>query len=765
MSDFLRRIRDRRNQLSDQGGELSSSDFESAIPNDVISEGKAILHQITNGGGIEDRIKQRRAELQGQKVEGGDGMKVVATTEDGGRVLEDAQGRRSFTSPSYATTDPEQIAEIMKGAKPADVYRSGLNQDIIAEHPVASRAVKAVEGVPFVGSYVDEAVGAMAGDGARDAVRATSRAMDEERPKESLALGIGGGIAGAGAMALAALPSVASAAPSAPALKALYATGIGTAAGATEGAVYGAGDEDGGRANNAIEGAAIGGALGGGVAVVGTAASAAIKGYLRSVKKLDTKVIADEFGLPKSAAKAVKEALASEDMAQARRIIAEMGDEAFLADAGPASGAMLDAAAQTGGKALSITREAVEGRMTRMSTKLDQTLDLVLGKPMGTKAASRGVVQRTAAAREQAYQAAFQRPINYASDKGRAIESVLDRVPERTMRTAIQEANEAMAAEGLRNEQILAEVLEDGSVNFREMPNTIQLHQIKVALQSIAQRETDAMTGQITSAGLRAKKLSTSLRDALNEANPLYRRATKLGGDKIAEQNALEMGRKLFARNTTLETVEDFMGDADPAVRDAIKQGIRNHVQQSLSEVRAVISDPNVDARQAIALVKELSSDASRAKLSAAIGEQKAGILLRQVDQAGVALQLRAMVARNSATAGRQALQGQIKEMAKPSVFQSLGRGAPVQSAQRVLQVLTGSTDGAVQAEQKAVFDDIARALTQVRGKDAERALALVDAAMSGQPLKDQEARFVANLVAQVGGVGADTAGREMMAR
>lgn len=768
MSNFLDRLREVKNRTAPAGGELSEDDFDSPISNDLLRSGKAQVQEILDGGGEPKRdfLSRLSARKDQPAQDGSNNEKIIATTPDGGRVIEHSDGRRSFASPSYSTTDPDRIAQIMEGATPAEASRSGFNQDIIGQHPVAARAIKAVEGTPFVGSYLDEGIGAVAGEDAARAVRATSQAMDEENPNESLALNLGGAVVGGGAIAAAALPAVSAAAPSGVALKAGYAGLTGATTGAAEGAIYGAGQaEDGGRTENAFEGAAFGGALGLGFGTGGSLASDGMKAMMRRFRGVDSSVIASEFGLSKKAAKAVKQALVSEDLSQARKILAEMGDEAMLADSGPATGAMLDAVAQTGGKALRATREAVDGRLARMSPKLTAALDATLGKPKGTRAASRGIAQSSSAARKKAYDQAFSKPINYASDKGRRIEDVLERVPERTMRSAIQEANEAMVAEGITNQQILADIGDDGSVVFREMPNTQQAHEIKVALQSIAQKETDAVTGKVSSAGLRASKLASSLRDAINDANPLYRRATKLGGDKIAEDNALDMGAKLFRPNTTVETVEDFMTDATGPTRAAMKQGVRNHIEQSLSQVKRAITDSNVDARQSMTLVKDLSSSANRSKLAAAIGEKPAQRLLKEVDQVGTALELRGMVSRNSATAARQAIQGEVKELAQPGAIRSLGRGEPIQAGQKIVQALTGVTDANISDRSKAMFDEIADALTKVRGPDAERALTLVESAMKGQPLKDVEAQFVARLIASPAAIGGDAYGRERLAR
>lgn len=761
MSDIdalLEQARSRRNQLTPAGGRLSTQDFESPLPNDVISEGKAALNDATKPVSLADRQEDVASEQSG--------MRLVATTNDGGRVMEDAQGNVSFVSPNYSTTDPKRIAQILEGATPAETSRSGMNQDIIDQNPGKARAIKVVEGVPFVGSYADEAIGAVYGEDAARGVRATSQAMEEERPGESLALNMAGAVTGGAAMTAAALPTAAAAAPAGPATRALYAGSVGAAAGATEGAIYGAGRaEEEGRTANAVEGGLWGGGLGLGLGAAGSAAADGIRNIARRVKGLDTSVIAQELDISNDAAKSLKRALAVEDMASARRILNSMGDEAMLADAGPATAAMLDASAQTGGAALRVTRDAVEGRATRMNDKMKTALDLAFGAPTGRREANKAITQGSAALRSQAYEKAFSQPIDYAADAGRSIEGVLERVPPRTLNAAIQEANEAMQEAGTRNMQIMAEIADDGGVTFREMPNVQQVHEIKVALQSIAQRETDPVTGIISAAGRRASRLSSQLRDALSEAVPSYKTANRLGADTFEAREALSIGERLFRPGTTVEDVQEFVARSGAGGKEALKQGIRNNIEASLSEVRRTITDPNVDARQSMQLVKALSSDANREKLILAVGEAKANRVFQQLEQTATALELKGTVARNSATAARQAMQQDIRDVAAPGAIATLAQGRPIEAGQRVVQVLTGATDEAIAGREKAIFDEIAGALTKRRGADAERALKLVEQAMSGQPIRDEEAQFVARLISAPSAQTADAYGREQLAR
>jgi hypothetical protein len=77
-----------------------------------------------------------------------------------GQILENPQtGERVFTSPGYNTTDPEIISNMMQGTSPAETGSARIQEQIIEQYPVASRAATALQGVPFLGSYTEEAVG------------------------------------------------------------------------------------------------------------------------------------------------------------------------------------------------------------------------------------------------------------------------------------------------------------------------------------------------------------------------------------------------------------------------------------------------------------------------------------------------------------------------------------------------------------------------------------------------------------------------------
>jgi hypothetical protein len=255
---------------------------------------------------------------------------------------------------------------------------------------------------------------------------------------------------------------------------------------------------------------------------------------------------------------------------------------------------------------------------------------------------------------------------------------------------------------------------------------------------------------------LRAGRLARDLRSAVGEAVPDYLRALKVGGDKIQRDNALDMGRKLLFKRTTVEDVRDLVSQGlSSESREAARQGIRAAIEDTLSNVRRTISDPDIDAREAMQAVKELSSRANRSKLRLILGDTKAKDLLDELDRSATALALRAAVARNSDTAIRQSIQGQVAAEATPGlVRRTLGRGGnPLDAAQTITEEIAGIDPRTMSNAEKAIFDEIATALTRIRGPEAQRALFAVRKALEGQPIKDAEAEIIGRLIG--GGVAA----------
>jgi hypothetical protein len=625
--------------------------------------------------------------------------------------------------------------------------------------PAQGAAASFLAGAPFVGEWADEAMGkadaALTGRNpeiATETMRQSRQQFAEANPNTALGLEIGGGIVGSIPLAVGGAGAAMGARTTAG--QVARGAGLAAVAGGAEGALQGAGRaNDGDRVQGAqtgvVIGASLGGALGALAPIIGTGA----QNLAKRIKKLDVSTIASEFGLSPVAARTVRAALVNDDLDAAARRLAAIGDDAMLADAGPATANLLDSVSKSGGMALRVTRDAVEDRAARSGVRLTQRLDDILGQSGGVKSAARDISQRTSAARQAAYQRAYSSPIDYAAPAGRKIESVLGRIPTRTLNRAVQEANDAMQAEGLRNLQIMAQIGDDGAVRFVEMPNVQQLDFIKRALGDIAQDSKDQF-GRLSAEGIRAQKLARDLRDSVGDAVPSYRGAVKIGGDKIAEDQALDLGRRLLARNTTLEDAQEIMRGASVEAREAAKRGLRENIENTLSNVRRTITDPNTDAREAMTLVKDLSSRANMAKARLVLGKD-APALFDELEKAEAALALRAAVARSTETAIRIATQRQVRDEMQPGLLRRvLGKGGnPLDAARELTETVAGIDPRTMGQNEQALMAEIAQALTGLRGAEAERALVAVNQAMQGQPIKDAEAALIGRLVA--GTVGA----------
>jgi hypothetical protein len=694
---------------------------------------------------------------------------VVMTTPDGGRVVRSQSGKLSFVSPGYSTSDPETIKRIMEGQGGGAASRQNIQESLIEQYPVASRLTSLVEGTPFVGSYLDELIGGVAGPEAGAGVRALSSSMQEQRPIQSTLLGLGG--AGLGTAATIAATPVKLAAALMPSVSGRLLPSIlrsGATAGllgGIEGAIYGSGQGEGeGRAENAITGGLLGTAFGGTLGAAAPLVGRGVENVAGLFRRSDVAKIAADLGISREAATVIKNTFdQGGDFAAARAALQRAGSEGMLADAGFAAQALLDASAATGGRAGQITREAVEGRMTRTGEALTQNLDTALGPaPLGPRSAVDAIAARTAPARSEAYGLAYQTPINYASPKGMRIEEVLGRVSPDDLIAGIVEANKEMRSNGQVNQQIMAVLGADGNVEFlREMPNVQQLDEIKKALQKIAYDNTDDF-GRLTGTGKRYNRLAGELRDAVSDAVPDYGTAVGIGGDKLAEERAFMLGRDLLSTKTEIEDVAFELGKKPSSAQvDAAKLGLRSYIEKTLGDVRAVPSDPNIDARQVIKAVTDMSSDNARAKIRSLMGAE-AETLLRQIDEAAQSAIVRAAVSTNSKTAIRTGIRESVEEMTTPGILGQAMAGDPINTSKSLIQAITGQTAEYTAIQRQRIFEDIARALTEKKGKTAQAALDYLEQAMRGQPLTAAQNEFLARQVAGTAMIAGIPAAQEL---
>jgi len=688
------------------------------------------------GGGIFAAAEAELARRQNSE-------NVIGTFADNGRVIQNADGSLQAVSAGGATTDQATIERIMAGDSFAAVVQDSVEQQRIAENPIASRANEFVRGTPFVGSYIDEAVGLFSTD-ARDNMRASTQAMQNQNPGQTAALNIGGGIAGSIPMAIAAAPAVVARAAPTIGGRALQAAGLGAVTGGVEGAVYGAGEGDtaAGRGSAALQGGAIG--LGAG-AVLGGAAPYIAQGARSIIGRLrgsDVSTIAQTLQISRPAAIVVRDALQSGDANAAMQAVQRAGGDAMLADAGVPARQLLDAVSQAGGGAAAITRDAVGARTRAASDDIVRVLDDVLGVPQGENEIITAIRTGSAPARNAAYDAAYAVPIDYAAPQGRALESLYGRIPA----SAWRRADALMQLDGDQSMQRLMQIAPDGTVTLSALPDVRQLDYITRALNDVAaEADGQGKLGGTTDLGRATGALSRQIRQVLRRAVPEYGTALDTAADAISQRNAVETGYNLLATRIRREDVAEALHGASQAERAAARQGLRAYLDDTMAAVTRTIADPDTTTREGIAALRNLSSRANVTKIRMLLGARDADRLLAEIDRAATAFELRSAIADNSRTAVRTSIQAGVDAVGNGNMLNTLAAGEPVNATKRLIQALTGNDAAAAQLRRMGLYEEIARALTGARGPNAQSALAVIQRAIAGQAqLSQAQAQRVA---------------------
>lgn len=466
----------------------------------------------------------------------------------------------------------------------------------------------------------------------------------------------------------------------------------------------------GGDVGDVLTSTALGTALGGALPLVAGGIGAA---YRNVADRFAASRAARQAGVNPEVARLLTDVVSSDESLgpQGLANMARAGQEAMLADAGPNARAVLDVATQRGGPGAVSARRAIEERVGRGAADLNTVLDNTLGSPQGVFTAREGIRTGTQGARGQAYDLAYEQAINYADPRGQSIEQLIKtRVPQ----AAINEANALMRVEGASSKQILANVADDGTVVFETLPDVQQLDYITRGLNETAKKgeAAGAMGGQ-TALGRAYEGLSREIRSTLRDLVPEYGQALDVASDAIGQSKAVELGSKALSPSMARDQFADAIQGMSAAEKRGVAQGIRSQIDEKLANVTRAVQDSNVDAREAIKGLKDLSSRASREKLTALLGDQEANTLLDEVDRIATSFELRASVAENSKTFARQAIAGRIEDITAPGAVGTLAQGKPLNAAQRIAQVLTGQTPERLTARQNAIYSDIAEFLTR----------------------------------------------------
>lgn len=511
--------------------------------------------------------------------------------------------------------------------------------------------------------------------------------------------------------------------------------GIGAGLGASAGATYGFMEGEGGlqsRLPSAGVGAGVGGVIGGAIPAVGALGRQSVR-MVQGGRRSNAigQSVGQDLGVSPEAGRVVSRLVGEGDDTTMRAALNRAGPDAMLADASPNMGGMLDATMRNPAPGAAIARQRVDARA---GSAYDNVVDALTGGQQGPRMPPVTTQNRMGAAVRPRinplYQTAYDTPINYATPQGQAVEDIISRTPKDVLRKAVQKAKDRMIYDGVPAEQIMATIGDNGEVVFSEMPNTMMADYIKRGLDEIAEGSKDAITGRMSPDGAFASRIARDLREAVKEAVPSYGDALNAASNDIRTRGAVRTGQSLLRAQTTVEEIAEAVSDATPAELRAMREGVLGQIEHIMGNVKAVASDQNIDARQAMKMYSELSSPNAQRKMQALFGNEWPTIQT-QMDRAGAALGLRARVAGNSSTQPREAATQMVADEVAPGVLRSL---QPINSVREVGQNILGSDPASVARLSQDVQAELAELLTR-QGGQGEAALMSVVRALRANPV------------------------------
>ncbi len=567
----------------------------------------------------------------------------------------------------------------------------------------------------------------------RDQVLTEMRGLQDQAQKDNPKSYLAGQVAGGVAQGVAAGPATFTARTAGMALGPRMLAGA--ADGLLLGGAYGAGS--GTDANSRIKESLLSGGMG---AVAGGAfplvAAGLGKGYEALMNSIRGNRVAQGTGTSPEALRVLGNVLDGDGTLgpQGQANMARAGQEAMLADAGPTARTALDTAVQRSGPGAVVAREAIDSRVGRDTQALTQVLDDTMGKPGESLSRELVVYGDRTNPTSLLYKKAYNTPIDYSLPQAREIEELVKgRVPP----AAIKAANDLMRVEGEQSRQIMAKIADDGSVVFEKLPDVRQLDYITRGLNQVAQSaEGQGALGGTTPIGRAYGNLARDIRSRLKEIVPEYKAAVDRAGTEIGKVKATEFGSTLLNPSVTRDQVKEFVTDISQAEKQKLVQGVRQQIDDVMARVSRTVQDGNVDAREAVKALKDLSSRANREKLTLAVGETQAKSLFSELDRVATSFDLRASVADNSKTYARGAMDQRIKDVTAPGAVGTAARGEPIKAVKRIIQTLTGQTDEVLKGKEDRLYGEIARLLTMRGGPgqnvfDAVQGMRQTDAATS----------------------------------
>jgi len=717
------------------------------------------------------------------------GQQVVVQTPTGMAYID--QANRIVSNDEAVVAAAMAMSQGQETEHPSKIYAQIEAQKTFTNQPAnyfAGLTGNIVEGGVGVGSYRDETMGAvndginflyqqatggqfakpglpenlvMPGEEIAEKAKNIDEDFDLAYPKSAIAANLGGGLltgylAGSTKTAqklykwIQGLPKL---------WKGVALTGTGAGIGGAEGLLYGYGaGEDGNRLEEAIDQGMFGAGIG---AVANPALMGITYGYSRianGLKDTSSETIASLFAISKEAANIIKETITAggaslEEMVSNLRRGGVNKDGAMIADADIATQVITDAVAAAGGESASTINRALQDRVSSnfqgLTTSLDQNIaELPFMEDFPTirqdpSEIAKQNAKKTRPAREKAYDKAYKTQIDYLSPKGQKVQEALDEIDEATLTKILGNINSRIRKSTGDTTELAFKrnVGEDGAeyLSLIDMPTMKQLDFIKRELSEIAFNSpgvpaANKMLPVLSQEAKDALHLRYTLSNALKDANPDYKKAVKLGQDKITSENALASGYDMLTPEVTPNMVANIFKDAGENEKIAMRLGIRAKLERVIGEMRPTPSRMP-DSKELDETFKLLSSRDNRKILETVLGGKEYKKLIKDLDKAEVAIKLRISVAENSKTAIRGNVLRNIDQATDEasSIRQTLAEGRGVEATRKIIQRIN-ETEAVSRKHKQLILKELAGAMTGTRGKAAIAKLRQVyDAVKKGE--------------------------------
>jgi hypothetical protein len=697
------------------------------------------------------------------------GMEVILSgLPDGGRILRDRNTNQlHLVSKGYTTSNQDEIKRVMDERLKGEAVDLGVEaeskfkKDILGQLPESGLlAQQFFRGGLGLGSSVDEAVTDNPTD--KWKYEKVRKAYEDEYPERAYPAQIAG--LGASTYLTGGVASLAKNIPGIgkgvtkgmDAIKSWYdnlpklgkiATNVGGTTGAAtiEGLIYGAGE------GNTTDERTISALETGGLNALITlpiATAFPVVGSLMNrfnVDKAKIGALATEFGISVESARMIKDAFNSgSTIAEMLEKVTRSGDSRMIADANEAFAKLLDAAGTVSTSIGGQVHKTVGTRVQDTAAQLSGDLDVTLGtQPQGTQTILENVAESTKTARKDAYDKANAFPVDYNTPQGVEIIRTLRLLD----KTTIDKVNRLFAMEGKKVRIKYKGVDKNGNLVFDDLPNTEALNLLKIQLDKVVEGGTDPITKNLLDIDVMvAQAARNSIRDNLKAINPYYADALKQGQGKILTQKAVLLGQQLLTNKITADEVKIFMRNASAEERKAIRQGVREQIENIMSNAKtASTTGRATDVSEAMKLITDMSSRSVRFKMEQILGKQTADAMFRRLDEARSAIELQAATRIGSQTASRQQIIGAAETMIERGPLGTLFEAQPVKAIQKLRDFFAGSGEDFLQQRKEEIFKEVADLLTRTGkgGKDVDTALLYLNKMRKGEDLTQPQASFL----------------------